>query len=273
MVRLLNLPVHLANKHIQVAFVIDGTAKPKHIDAVLRGYMEDTVAHAPRDGDPRPPVWMARLGNTDNTVQVVPVLFDFPMDSRSMMMVAHHREAPAKEPCNKCTLRSRQVKNPATGVVTTMCDNEDGTGESLWVDKDDTTARIAMREAERIATESPESVELLTSFVGCPVWEIVWYLDAVWCLPECSMHQIANVVRRITDQLSGEKGWDSEAIGRWVESGGEGMEWNGQKGQESPWMNLRDLCHPLARQRRSRRMPAKSWHPRRLSPRLEQVWW
>ena len=230
MVRLLNLPTHLANKHIQVAFVIDGIAKPKHIDAVLRGYMEDTVAHAPRDGDPPPPIWAARLGNTDKTVQVVPVLFDFPMDSRSMMMVAHHREAPAKEPCNKCTLRSRQLRNPVTGVVTTVYDNVDGSGESLWVEKDDISARIAMTEAGRIANEHPESVELLTSFVSCPVWEIVWYTDAVWCLPECSMHQIANVVRRITDHLSGEKGWGSEAIGRWVESGGEGMDWANRSG-------------------------------------------
>jgi len=264
MVRLLNLPTHLANKHIQVAFVIDGTAKPKHIDAVLRGYMEDTVAHAPREGDPEPPIWRARLGNTDKTVQVVPVLFDFPMDSRSMMMVAHHREAPAKEPCNKCTLRSRQVKNPATKAVTTIYDNVDSTGESLWVDKDDLTARSAMKEAGGIATDMPECVELLTSFVGCPVWEIVWYLDAVWCLPECSMHQIANVVRRITDQLSGDKGWDSEAIGRWVESTSEGREWAERSG--IPLDKFEGLVPPPGQAKKKQKNAAQKLAPSKAKP-------
>jgi hypothetical protein len=265
MVRLLNLPPHLANRHIQVAFVVDGTAKPKHIDAVLEPYMNDTVAHAPREGDPEPaPVWTADLGNSDRTIQIVPVLFDFPMDSRSMNLICHHREAPAECPCNKCQLKSRQINNPVTQAKQSVYDHVDGAGRQ-WTPKDDAWARDEMNQAARIANEHPDAVPYLKGYYGKPVWERVWYLDAVWDLPECAMHQIANVARRLMTQLTEHEGWKSDAIGYYVRDTDEGREWAQKTGYgDESFANL--LPAPVGPGQRKKPCPAANLAPCKAKP-------
>jgi hypothetical protein len=224
MLRLLNVPPRIANRNIQVAFVVDATSKPQHIDAVLEPYMDDFVRHAPRPGDPEPPTWTAQMGSTEKTIAVVPVLLDFPMDGRSMRLVAHHRESPAEEPCNKCDAKTRQVINEATKARNPVVDLLDGDGNH-WREKDDAWARYDMLQAGQRAETDPESVDRLTPYFGTPVFEKVWYINTVWDLPECCMHQVANAARRLMDHATDEVGYDSAEIGLHVANTDEGKEW------------------------------------------------
>ena len=229
MLKVLNLPTSIANDYIVPIVIIDGKEKPEFIDANLQECVNYLRGFAPMCGDPASDCLVALDGFTQEMVGLRPLLLQVACDMKGMMMVSHHREPVAKECCNKCTSKARQVTNPTNNFKQNVYDTVGKDGEPLWQSKDDQNARADMEWANNVATTRPELRGKLPRYVGRSVFADLWYFDVVWGFPVCSMHQVMNVVKRAFDQLLEDKGWDSETIGRFVQTD-EGKTWLAMSG-------------------------------------------
>jgi len=213
LMKVLNLPLRLANDYIVPVTIVGSKKKPSSIDVYLRRLVDEMGRS----------ITVPDISKPDKNLALDLYLFCSAQDSMAMPLVAHHMCFPGNFACHHCFVKADRIKKPTAKTAKGGCPVYPATDAQgrPFPSKDDTIAQMINEYCDKATVKSVGTG--IQGYKGSPPFAALWanghhYFGPRTGFLSCVMHLVLNEVKRGWEHVQGSSTWSAEDLAKWLQT-------------------------------------------------------